>query len=102
MSNVIKCTTPTFKYTFSVVPVNTITEAYLTIEQAGAVKLERDLTTATVGDKYLTWTLTQAETLSFASGTASVMLNWLTSGGTRGASGERTVIFARNLKPEVI
>ena len=102
MSNVIKCTTPTFKYTFSVVPVDTITEAYLTIEQAGAVKLERDITTATVGNKYLAWTLTQQETLSFASGAASVMLNWLTTGGTRGASGENAVIFSRNLKPEVI
>ena len=102
MANVIRSTTPTFKYTFKTVQVNTITAAYLTIAKNGIPVLERDLDTAVIGDKYIAWTLTQQETLGLASGTAEVMVNWKTAGGTRGASLKSTVIIEQNLKSEVI
>lgn len=101
MSNVIRATTPTIKYTFNVVSVSDITKAYLTIKKGDTV-IEKDITDATVGEDFLAWTLTQAETLSISAGSALMELNWLTAGGTRGASGKNTVIFDTNLKEEVI
>ena len=58
-------TTPTIRYTFSLVDVSAIVVAYLTIKQ-GSLVIEKDLTSATIGDGYLEWTLTQEETLSLA------------------------------------
>lgn len=101
MSNVIRATTPTIKYTFKVVSVSDITKAYLTIKK-GEVTIEKDLSDAIVGEKYLAWTLTQQETLSIAAGNAQMELNWLTQGGTRGASKRVNVTFDPNLKEEVI
>lgn len=102
MSNVIRATTPTIKYNFHVVSVSDIVKAYLTIKKAGAVTIEKSLEDATVGEDFLAWTLTQQETLSISAGSALMELNWLTAGGTRGASGKNTVIFDTNLKEEVI
>lgn len=101
MNNIIKGTTPTISYTFDIVHVSDITKAILTIKRSGEIRVERDLTTASVGADKLSWTLTQAETLS-VDGNASVMLNWVTQDGTRGASAETSVYFAPNHKEEVI
>lgn len=102
MSCVIRATTPTFKYTFKTVAVTNISQAYLTIAKNGTTVIEKSLSDAYIGDGYLAWTLTQAETLSVAAGTASVMLNWLTRDGTRGASKETGLTFERNHKEVVI
>lgn len=102
MSNVIRATTPTIKYNFHVVSVSDIVKAYLTIKKAGAVTIEKSLEDATVGEDFLAWTLTQQETLSIAAGSAVIELNWLTQGGTRGASGRTNLTFEPNLKEEVI
>lgn len=101
MNNIIKGTTPTISYTFDIVHVSDITKAILTIKRSGEIRVERDLTTASVGADKLSWTLTQAETLS-VDGNASVMLNWVTSDGTRGASAETAIYFDTNHKEEVI
>ena len=45
-------TTPTIRYTFSLVDVSAIVVAYLTIKQ-GSLVIEKDLTSATIGDGYL-------------------------------------------------
>lgn len=102
MSCVIRATTPTFKYTFATVNVANISQAYLTIAKNGTTVLEKSLADATVGEDYISWTLTQAETLSLLPGTAAVMLNWLTRDGTRGSSGNETLVIERNLKEVVI
>jgi len=56
-------TTPSVQYVFNTVNVSEIVVAYLTIEQNGTLITEKDLTTADVGEKTLTWKLTQVETL---------------------------------------
>lgn len=101
MAEIIKGTTPTIQYNFSDVNVENITEAYLSIKQNGAVALEKDLDTAIVGENSLSWTLTQQETLAMQ-GRVSMMLNWLLTDGTRGASEKTTVLIDTNYKDEVI
>lgn len=98
---IIRGTTPTIKYTFSVVDPANITTAILTIKKGGAIAIEKDLAAASVGEDSLSWTLTQAETLSVA-GAAELMLNWLTQDGTRGASETTMVSFTPNHIEEVI
>lgn len=61
---IIRGTTPTIRYTFHEVSVDTITEAYLTIEQDGRNICELELDDATAGDNYLEWTLSQTQTLT--------------------------------------
>lgn len=98
---IIRGTTPTIKYTFKAIDPATITAAYLTIKKGGEVVIEKDLAAASVGEDSLSWTLTQAETLS-VTGAAAVMLNWLLNDGTRGASKSTTASFAPNHIEEVI
>lgn len=101
MASLIRATTPTFKYTFKCIDVADIIEAYLTIEQ-GNLEIEKDLTQATVGEDYIAWVLTQSETLQLNPGNASVMLNWLTDQGLRGASKKTMLMIEDNSKDEVI
>lgn len=103
MAEIIKGTTPTITYTFASVTVTDIDVAIMTIKKGDAIKVEKDLTSATVDTeaKTISWTLSQSETLSVA-GTAEVMLNWLTEDGTRGASNPTQVRFLPNHKEEVI
>lgn len=101
MKKIIRGTTPTIQYTFNTVNVANIVAAILTIKRGNATVIEKDLTSATVGTKTLTWKLSQEETLS-ASGDASMMLNWKLTDGTRGASAVTDVKFASNYKEEVI
>lgn len=61
-------TTPTIKYTFSSVLVSDIAECYLTVAQDGKTLFEKELSDATIGEDYLSWTLTQEETLQFKIG----------------------------------
>ena len=98
---IIRGTTPTITYTFSVVNPADITVACLTIKKGDAVLVEKTLEQAEVGQKSLSWTLTQEETLA-VKGSAEIMLNWKTIGGTRGASMPSGEQFIPNHKSEVI
>ena len=98
---IIEGTTPTIKYTFKVIDPADIIAAYFTIKKADTIVIEKDLSAATVGAGGLSWTLTQAETLSIR-GLAEMMLNWKTQDGTRGASKPTSVSFEANHKNEVI
>ena len=102
MANIIRATTPTFMYTFSHINVADIVSAYMTIQMNGETVIEKDLSAAVVGEKTLSWTLTQEETLSLSAKTVKHQCNWLTSAGLRGASDEETVYIGRNQKNEVI
>lgn len=102
MAKVILGTTPTFKFRFSIVDVSNITTAIMTVKQDGVVVIEKTLSDATADTKALYWTLSQAETLSLKTGLASVMLNWKTNDGTRGASLEEQLNLMPNHKKEVI
>ncbi len=99
---IIQATTPTIKYTFKVVNVSDITTAYLTIKQNGRKIIEKDLSEATVGQKDLSWSFTQTETLQISQGHVTAMLNWKTSDGTRGASAKSSIVIDDNYKNEVI
>ncbi len=101
MSSVITCTTPTIKYRFTVADPSTFTKAYLTIRQGSTVLIERDLSTATIDDMTVSWTLTQEETHQFDN-TVTVQINWLTDGGVRGASEKTRLTISENSKDEVI
>ena len=92
----------TIKYTFKTVKPEDITVAILTAKQDGTLKLEKDLSAATVGTDYIAWTLTQQETLSLKLKAVTFMCNWKKQDGTRGASREMQVMIADNQKNEVI
>ena len=104
MVKIIIGTTPTIKYTFNVINPADFAEAIMTIKDSRKIeKLRKTLDEATVGTDYIEWTLTQEETLALGTGSAlSMMLNWLTHGGTRGASAEETVIAVNNHIREVM
>lgn len=65
-------TTPTIKYTFTIINPSDITVAYLTIKQ-GSVTIERDIDTATVNEDSIEWTLTQEETLALSTKTDALI-----------------------------
>lgn len=104
MIKIVIGTTPTIKYTFKTVDPADFSEAIMTIKDSRKQeKLRKTLDEATVGTDYVEWTLTQEETLSLGTGSAlSMMLNWLTHGGTRGASAEEAVVAVNNHIREVI
>ena len=102
MTKIIIGTTPTITYKFKVVDVSEITVAILTIKGRGTILIELTKSDATVGEDSLSWTLTQEETLQLAGKTATMMLNWKTEDGTRGASEEVLVTGVNNHIREVI
>lgn len=63
MIGIMQSTTPTVRFTFKIVNVPEIVEAYLTIKQDGKMICEKDLNEATIEEKALAWVLTQEETL---------------------------------------
>jgi len=102
MTKIIIGTTPTIKYKFKVVNVSEITVAILTVKERGVNIIEKDLSDATIGEDSLSWTLTQEDTLQLGAKTATMMLNWKTEDGTRGASEEVFIQGAPNHVREVI
>ena len=102
MANIVRGTTPTIKYTFSTVDPASLSVAILTAKQGGAIKLEKDLTAATVGTDYLAWTLSQADTLALSAASITFLCNWKKEDGTRGVSAELTAMVSDNHKNEVI
>lgn len=102
MTKIIIGTTPTITYRFKVVDVSEITVAILTIKERGVNIIEKTLSDATIGEDSLSWTLTQEETLSIGARTATMMLNWVTEDGTRGASEQVFITGGDNHIREVI
>lgn len=95
-------TTPTITYAFSIVSPSDMTEAVLTIKIGSIIVIEKTLDDATVGEDSLSWTLTQSETLSLGTRYGTMMVNWLTSDGTRGASTETQICGVDNHINEVM
>ena len=95
-------TTPTITYKFHIVDVTEISVAILTVKQRGVNIIEKTLADATIGEDSLSWTFTQQETLSIGARASTMMLNWKTADGTRGASEEVIVIGGDNHIREVI
>lgn len=100
---IIAGTTPTIEYTFSTVNVANITTAVFTIKQNGQPVIEKSLADATVGEKKLSWTLTQEESLSLAlTKTTKAYLDYVLTDGTRGAGITQNVNISEAGKREVI
>lgn len=102
MAQIIRGTTPTIEFTFKVVDVSNISSAVLTIKQNGQIVVEKDKSSAAIGESSISWTLSQEESLSFGRGEIWVMLNWLTADGARGASDDNSVDILQNHVNEVI
>ena len=64
---IIRGTTPTIRFTFKAVDVNNIESAFLTIKQDDVV-VNKDIESATKGDGYIEWKLSQQETLAVKTG----------------------------------
>lgn len=101
MTEIIKGTTPTIKYTFDTVSVSNISTAVMTIKRSNTILVERDLTTATTDTDSISWVLSQEDTLA-VDGKAEIMLNWKTADGVRGASKTLAVEFKPNHKESVL
>lgn len=102
MNEIIRGTTPTIQYTFSVVAVSNINKAFLTIKAGGSVVITKDIIDAEVGQKSLSWTLSQADTLKLTFPECAIMCNWILNDGTRGASKETIVHISENHLAEVV
>ena len=103
MVDIIRGTTPTIIYEFRTVDVASLAVVILTVKSGSVIKLQKDLTDATAGEKSLTWDLTQEETLMFdINERAKMMLNYRLADGTRGASRETELCFRQNHIEEVI
>lgn len=88
MAEITRYTTPTITYTFSVIDVDNIATAFLTVKQAGEVVFEKALEDATVDaeENTIAWTMTQAETGKLvADGNKAVAYcDWRLADGLRG------------------
>lgn len=82
MNNIIRGTTPTISITFNATNPADIVNASLNVGL-----ISRDLSTAQINGRALTWTLTQEETLTLQVGnTIKIVCVWVTRDGTRGQS----------------
>lgn len=91
-------TTPVIRYTFSLIDVNDITVAWLRIQQ-GSLIIDKTLEDASLGEDYLEWQLSQAETLRLLSGvTVQIQLRYKTSDGNAYATSIKNESPQRLLK----
>ena len=102
MKEIIIGTTPTITYKFKIVSVADIVTAILTIKQSTGIIVQKTLTDAEVGEDTLSWILSQQETFSIGQKSATMMINWKTAGGIRGASEITKIIGTTNHVMEVI
>lgn len=103
MGIMIRGTTPTFelKITDVTVDLTQATNVYATFAQWGKTitKTGNDIdVTAQQVDVYFS----QADSLSFSSGTIEVQLNWTYTDGSRAATNIIKVVIGDNLLPEVL
>ena len=95
-------TTPTFEYTFKTVSPSDLATAIFTVKTMGRIVIRKTFADAEVGEDSLSFTLSQEETLSIGTHTATVMLNWVTASGLRGIGKTITIVGGDNHIREVI
>lgn len=98
---IVRGTTPTILFTFSKIDGRNLTTAFLTMVSNGRTVIEKDISTADVAQKTISWKLTQNETLSLPN-TVTAQLNWKLPDGTRGASLKSQLRVEANNKEGVI
>ncbi len=104
----IQFTTPAVTLTVKGVTLDGTERVWVSIRQTtggGKTENELDIDDPTVDvsgeNPVITFTLTQEQTASLALGAALIQVNWMTSGGDRGATDIATVNIGRNLLDEV-
>lgn len=106
MNALIRYTTPTITFKFDSVDPSDITDAYLSIKNVTNLSVSlitKPLSSASVGEDTLSWTLTQTETGSLPAGDAmNIYCDWKLSNGTRGRSVVVTCLVYETGKEEVI
>ncbi len=103
MRNIVRGTTPTIKITFSEIDPSTIEIAYLVIKQLGISPIEVPFDRAVLGNDYISFTLTQNETLTLIEGNqCEIYCDWKTQDGTRGRSKACRCTVEATGKDEVI
>lgn len=102
MDEIIRGTTPTIKFTYSEISVSDISIAILTLSQSGTIVIEKNLSEATVGSDYISWKLSQAETLSLSKKDVTVICDWVLANGTRGRSNVLVANIGEPGKNEVL
>lgn len=101
--NIVRGTTPTIRYKFTIVNVTDIEVAYMTIEQDGKTITEQDLSQAEVGENWLEWQLSQTETLKINENLrVQIQCRYRTSDGNAYASPLSDVMPYEILKEGVI
>lgn len=98
----IRATTPTYILTLPESAEIDLTEqakVYFSITQ-GRVKIKKVVTPTDA--KTVEVTLTQNETLNLKAGSAEIQLNWIDTGGSRGATYVSTVRVDKQLLDEVL
>lgn len=100
---IIRGTTPTIKYTFSVIAGTDLTVAVMTVSQNGTVLIEKDLSAGVADETSVSWVLSQEDTLKLDTDFAArITLNWKLADGTRGASKIAIASVEENDVSEVI
>lgn len=79
-----------------------INVAYLVIKQLNKVVIERDISTAVIGESSISWKLTQSETFLLKKSNADIFCDWKLNDGTRGRSVAKTESVEDTGKNEVI
>ena len=102
MNQIILGTTPTILFEFETVDPSTFVAAEMTIKGRSNILLTKTLLGARRTSTQLSWKLTQQETINLGVGTYTIMCNWLTADGTRGACLETTVKILSNHDPAVM
>lgn len=102
MNQIILGTTPTILFEFETVDPSTFVAAEMTIKGRSNILLTKTLSGARRTSTQLSWKLTQQETIGLGVGTYTIMCNWLTADGTRGACLETTVKILSNHDPAVM
>lgn len=84
---IIRGTTPTIIFTFNDIKPADITACVLAVKQDGQTIINKSLSDAIVEADNISFTLTQAETLTITKYySVTVVLDWLLTDGTRGRS----------------
>lgn len=103
MAAIIRGTTPTLIFKYSDITVSDITKAILTISQNGSIVIEKDISTATIGEDSISWELSQEETLTLnGARNAKVVCDWVLASGVRGRSNVLIADVGEPGKNEVI
>ena len=96
-------TTPTIRFNLSIINPSEIVSAVMTIAQFGSVTVEKEYNTATIGETYIEWNLSQEDTLKIKQpGEVEIQARYRTSDGQAYESKVYTISVEKILHEGVI